>query len=510
MIPSGSSYGIRDVKTDDASKVYFYLSETGGNETVTLGTGGTDYTASYKRTDNHTDNSQMLEKVPVYNISLDPADTYTFPKAEFGYTAQGAKEVTVANTGNMPTGALTVKLNGTNAASFNIIGNNAAAGIAAGDEKTFKVAPNTGLNASTYNATVEVSGDNSISKKINVSFTVDQATPVIGDLNVTIPTNVTYNGSVQKNVSVSKKTTAIGDFMVKYKYNGSGTDPVDAKMYAVTASIAANANYKAVDLDLGNYTINRADPKLADLTYTLPSTPTYNGSAHPATVGKSNAGIGNLTVKYNGFMDEPVNVDTYTVTVEVTQSTNYNGIPLTLGQFEIVRADPVLADLNISQLSASAITYDGQPHPVTVTKANNGIGAITVKYNGGSAPKNVGTYPLTVDITPSANYNEVLALPLNSALLINKREITVTSGTVTAKTYNGSDAATVEKLTFDGVQTADGPFDLTADYTFGAATFFGADAGSGKDVTVNSIALANDAAINYNITNTWAATQAIR
>ena len=66
----------------------------------------------------------------------------------------------------------------------------------------------------------------------------------------------TYNGLTQP-LSVTAKTAGLGAITVKY--DGSTTEPKDAKTYVVTASIAESTNYTAADIILGNHTINKAE-----------------------------------------------------------------------------------------------------------------------------------------------------------------------------------------------------------------------------------------------------------
>jgi len=108
----------------------------------------------------------------LYTISLDITATHTFTAATEGYIAQTPLTVTVANTGNLPTGDLTVELSGQDADDFTLTGASITS-IGINADETFTVAPNTGLTAGTYTATVTVSGENGITAQtFDVSFTV--------------------------------------------------------------------------------------------------------------------------------------------------------------------------------------------------------------------------------------------------------------------------------------------------------------------------------------------------
>jgi len=121
-------------------------------------------------------------------IDLDAPATYTFPALTEGYTeAPPALQVTVQNTGNQPTGELSVALSGANPGAFTVTGSPIAS-ISASETGTFTVRPNTGLAVGTHTATVTVSGGNGISESFDVSFQVNAADepPAQGDGAITI------------------------------------------------------------------------------------------------------------------------------------------------------------------------------------------------------------------------------------------------------------------------------------------------------------------------------------
>jgi uncharacterized membrane protein len=115
---------------------------------------------------------------PVYSIELSRTGTLTFPPANAGYGPPATRAVTVRNTGNQPTGSLTLALSGNNSGSFGL-SKSTITGIAVNGSDSFTAVPNTGLAAGTYTATVTVSGSNGISAGFDVSFEVKPAgTPI--------------------------------------------------------------------------------------------------------------------------------------------------------------------------------------------------------------------------------------------------------------------------------------------------------------------------------------------
>jgi hypothetical protein len=107
-----------------------------------------------------------------YGISLSQTAAYTFPEAEFDYSARTPHPVTITNTGNQPTGVLAVALTGAGSSAFTLDPPTTVASIAAGSSGSFTVAPKTGLTAGTHTATVSVTGGNGISASFGVSFEV--------------------------------------------------------------------------------------------------------------------------------------------------------------------------------------------------------------------------------------------------------------------------------------------------------------------------------------------------
>ncbi|MDR1328404.1 MAG: hypothetical protein LBK23_02235, partial [Oscillospiraceae bacterium] len=111
---------------------------------------------------------------PTWEVSLSPSPV-AVPSAAYGYSAITPVTVTIENTGNQPTGDLTVALSGTNAGSFTLT-NEQIASIPRYGKVTFTIAPEQELNAGTYDdAAATVSGGNGILETVNVSFTVTAA-----------------------------------------------------------------------------------------------------------------------------------------------------------------------------------------------------------------------------------------------------------------------------------------------------------------------------------------------
>jgi hypothetical protein len=116
--------------------------------------------------------------VPTYGIVLSQTGTHAFGPDGYGYPEHVAHNVTITNTGNQPTGALTIALSGANQGSFTLSKPSVTDIVASGTDE-FTVRPNIGLAIGTYTATVTVDGANVTSQSFDVSFTVVQGAGAI-------------------------------------------------------------------------------------------------------------------------------------------------------------------------------------------------------------------------------------------------------------------------------------------------------------------------------------------
>jgi len=105
-------------------------------------------------------------------ITLNRTGTHTFAAATMGYGARPALSVNVKNVHTVATGVLTVRLVGGNTNAFSV-STASLATIAVGKNRSFTVAPRTGLAPGTYSSTVRVSRGSGFLAEFKVSFTVN-------------------------------------------------------------------------------------------------------------------------------------------------------------------------------------------------------------------------------------------------------------------------------------------------------------------------------------------------
>jgi hypothetical protein len=181
-------------------------------------------------------------------ISLNQSGTYTFPAAALGYAAQTAKSITITNTGNQATGALTAALSGDNSGNFTL-STMVISSIAVGETGAFTVAPNTGLALGTYTATVTVSG-NGITANFVVSFTVNLPGTAkvmyawVNENDQIVTSSGALTLSRGANESLTMSVTGSGYLSYRWYYNG-----------VVTGRTANSYTFNSAGKDNGNYNI---------------------------------------------------------------------------------------------------------------------------------------------------------------------------------------------------------------------------------------------------------------
>ena len=287
---------------------------------------------------------------PTYGISLSQTVPYTFTAATYGYAAQTALDVTVGNTGNQPTGALTVALSGTNAGSFEL--NKTSISSLSFGIDGFTVVPKTGLSTGTYTATVTVTGGANITAQgFSVSFTVNKANQsALSITGLTGPYTYgvaafpigTTGGSTGGEVTYSSGNANV------VTVNGNIVNFVGIGSFTITATMAGNANYNDVSVTSGSITVNRGTytgtmtasknvkAGVADTyTVTLPALPAGASYESPQIYRDDGILDGTLTISNQttlSFGTLDTSLDGYVAEVEIasTGGTNYNAYPVTV------------------------------------------------------------------------------------------------------------------------------------------------------------------------------------
>jgi len=138
---------------------------------------------------------------PAMGVTISPGTSYTFSRLPYGYTQRFPHTITLSNSGNQPTGNLTVSLTGTNSNSFefdsasnSVISSLATGGLGVGQSVSLAVMPKANLAAGSYSAAVNVTGTNIISVSYPISVTVSSQSAGPAYIGITSDVHYDQNG----------------------------------------------------------------------------------------------------------------------------------------------------------------------------------------------------------------------------------------------------------------------------------------------------------------------------
>ena len=299
-----------------------------------------------------------------------------------------------------------------------------------------------------------------------------------------------YDGSAKAARLTTTGWTAADVGEIAYQKDGSALSaaPVDAGTY--TADITVGGQTASV-----TYTIRQAVPQAGDFAFTPPDTLTYDGSAKTAKVAARAgiAGMGGVTVKYyrNGVkVEQPTDVGTYNVRIDVAEGKNYDAADLTDDSWTFTIAANETAPA--VTLSGDTTYTGGQITPAPTVK----IGSTkltegrdyTVAYGENRDVSTGGT----VTITAMGNY---AFSAVAESFAITPRAVTVSGITAADKTYNGSADAVldVSGAVISGKAEGD---TLTVS---AAGTFDSKDVGTDRTVRISGLTLGGASAGNYRL-----------
>ncbi|WP_418376691.1 S-layer homology domain-containing protein [Agathobaculum sp.] len=267
-----------------------------------------------------------------------------------------------------------------------------------------------------------------------------------GSVTIKAPDELTYSGeSKPATVTASSdwQGPAARDISIGYSKMGTygqqilenGALPTDAGEYTASITVGEGENAKTASV---KYTIQRADPKASDFTFTAPAGLTYDGNAKTATVTEKIGvtGMGDVTVKYyqgDKPVEKPTNAGDYTVKISVEEGTNYNAVAdLTVGTLVINKINYPGANTAADTVRSGQATTDKTlTLPELPDSASYGTPAV-----GGTTPElisaqSVSGTTLTYSTTGQANNTSAtITIPVAGATNYNDYSIVVT---VTAK-----------------------------------------------------------------------------
>ena len=257
----------------------------------------------------------------------------------------------------------------------------------------------------------------------DITDSTNNGSATVTKINVAKPTasgTYTYNGNTQSlNVSGYNSSTM----------NISGNTGTDAGNYTATVTLKDSGNYQWSDGSTSSINLSwRISPKSVSVTWGS-TTFTYNGKAQGPTASAS-SGIYGETLNITRTTE--IDAGTHTSTASISsvsggrgKASNYT-LTGNTKQFTIARAKTATA-------SAANKTYNGA--------TQTGVTGSQVTWSGTQSAIDAGTY--TAKATPTSNYawSDGTTGAKSISWTINKKSVSVTWGSTTTFTYNGSPQA---------------------------------------------------------------------
>ena len=368
------------------------------------------------------------------------------------------------------------------------------------------------------NTPLTIKGKGNYDGTKTVTWSLQKATPVVGDFTISTDLTKDYTGSPITVPAPTSSKNGIGARTVKYA--DSTTAPTNAGTYTVTFDVAEGQNYTAATgLSIGTLTINkvaytgtttvsdtvRSGQTTSNKTLTLPTLPA-GASYGTVTVTTDTSSLinGTPTVSGNTLTYSTNSKDDSTLatlTIPVTGATNYNDYSVTV---TVTAKDKNPAEVTLGTVPTSK-TYGDANFTVTASAAHTEAGGTwTWTSNNESVLKVTGTSTTgTVQVvgqgsaTITAKYeSETHIGEATASVTVGKKNVTITGLSAQNKVYDGNPTATV-----NGTAVVSGKVDSDdVTVTVGTAAFANKSVGNNKTVTFSGYSLSGAAAGNYNLT----------
>ncbi|MCL2045160.1 MAG: putative Ig domain-containing protein [Oscillospiraceae bacterium] len=236
--------------------------------------------------------------------------------------------------------------------------------------------------------------------------------------------------------------------ILSYQWKADGVNVGSGNTYTVAASdfgkvitLEITSSIEIGTTSTATAVVGKLTPTAADLTYPTPMVGVYDGTPQDISV-TGPAGIGTITVLYDGSSTAPTNAGTYAVTVDVADGAVYGAATgISLGNYTI-------APLDISGVTITAnfgtLTYDGAAQTPTPSGVMFDVSSVvaTTDYTIGSWSNNtnVGINTASVTFTGVGNYTgtQVVNFTIDpSSIVLKADDFTIVIGE-TEPTYSFS------------------------------------------------------------------------
>lgn len=243
-------------------------------------------------------------------------------------------------------------------------------------------------------------------------------------------TNAVYDDTVESIFEVVLKNAAGEEITSIYS---AGEYGVSLKLVNANYTLSGETPEIAYVVDKADMTVT---VEIDGWTYNYPSPdPEVAGVMENAAYSFTYTGVTNSGEEYSSE-SKPVNAGTYTVTVNVSATANYNGTSAESQEFVVARASfetSVQISDRIYGETAQSPSVSANPENGEVTFVYYSADG-SVDY-GSEAPVNAGEYKVVATVTETHNYESATA---EASFTIEKAEIAPAIASVSASVYSGA------------------------------------------------------------------------
>ena len=232
------------------------------------------------------------------------------------------------------------------------------------------------------------------------TITIGKATPAI------VVTGGTFTYDMYPHPATGSVTGADGGSIgaPAFTYNGSPFPPSNTGVYDVVGSFAGDANHLAVS-GTAMITIQKATPVL---TWNQPAAIVYGTPLGGGQLNATAPGVGGVftySPAAGTVLDAGVG-QPLAVTFTPLDPNNYESATAATA-IDVTKAVPAIS------IAGGTFTYDGLPHPATVSVTGGGgvaLGSSSVTYDGSPQPPvNVGSYAVVASYAGDGNHHPASA-----------------------------------------------------------------------------------------------------
>ncbi|MCL2284511.1 MAG: MBG domain-containing protein [Fibromonadales bacterium] len=297
-----------------------------------------------------------------------------------------------------------------------------------------------------YTIIFEAETDNDVLRMSTVTATYNEKDIKSGDI-------------VLKGGNLTLVANGLGSGAYTYAWTGSGisdsfSDLLEIHSLSNSINAICTITGTGVNLLLGTLQINNENPEIGDKLSIELTNHNYNGKLGYTWLRINPTNAGSTELDYEPTYQVNAGDLDYGIMVKVTAPGRSGTLTVTTNP--VTKRTPTITDFTYD-IPQDHVYDDGNTNGIGEVTGADGMGTITVKYNGKTTiPTNAGTYTITVDIEDGTVYKET------TELILGDYTIAQAQGTFTPKILNLTYNPNTTKLSHLNIANYEWKADTTA------------------------------------------------